>query len=237
MIAVFIKSMVVKRISIVLFCYFLLFRLYAVCSLFYSFISQAPNKALIRNTNDGYQLTIFQLEFYFFLIVLYSFRPSRFKKTIAQSYKQRGTETTSKKSFFWIVYVGMLLAVFGIPLLILQDSIAGVFKIITVANQYIIESFGLLMMAVIFIGLNIMGFYYDFINAFDHARTQFFRSLFAFIITIPISAFLYFISVLLQKKADALIIICLAFNLSFLYLSIIGPLIKIIYRSKRKTAK
>ncbi|MEH3113225.1 hypothetical protein [Pedobacter terrae] len=214
--------MIAKKISVVLFCYFILFRFYAVCSLFYSFIIQAPNKSLIRNTNDGYQLTIFQLEFYFFLIILYSFRPSRFKKTIAKSYKQNGNETTSKKSFFWIVYIGMLLAVFGIPLLILKDSIAGVFEIVTVANQYIIESFGLLVMAVIFIGLNLMGFYYDFVNAFDHAKTQFFRSLFAFMLTVPISAFLYLISIVLQKKADALIIICLAFNLSFLYLTLLG---------------
>ncbi len=214
--------MIAKKISVVLFSYFILFRFYAVCSLFYSFIIQAPNKSLIRNTNDGYQLTIFQLEFYFFLIILYSFRPSRFKKTIAKSYKENGNETTSKKSFFWIVYIGMLLAVFGIPLLILKDSIAGVFEIVTVANQYIVESFGLLVMAVIFIGLNLMGFYYDFVNAFDHAKTQFFRSLFAFMLTVPISAFLYLISIVLQKKADALIIICLAFNLSFLYLTLLG---------------
>ena len=214
--------MIAKRISIVLFCYFLLFRVYTVCSLCYSFIIQASNEGLIRNTNDGYQLTIFQLEFYFFLIVLYSFRPSRFRKTIAKSYKEDGPEKIPKKSFFWIVYIGMLLVVFGIPLFISKDSLAGVFEIITLANQHIIESIGLLIMAIIFIGLNVMGFYYDFINAFDHAKTQFFRFLFAFILTIPISAFLYLISVVLQMKADALIIICLAFNLSFLYLALLA---------------
>ncbi|MCX2496191.1 hypothetical protein OQX63_22035 [Pedobacter sp. PF22-3] len=214
--------MIAKRISTILFCYFLLFRLYVVCSLFYFFITQETNESLIRNTNDGYQLTIFQLEFYFILIVLYSFRPSRFNKTIAKSYKQAGNETVSKKSFFWIVYIGLLLAVFGIPVFIFKDSIAGILQIITVANQYIIERSGLLIMATIFIGLNIIGFYYDFINAFDHANTQFFRSLFAFMLTIPISAFLYLISIVLQKKADALIIICLAFNLSFLYLTLLG---------------
>ncbi|WP_295202343.1 hypothetical protein [uncultured Chryseobacterium sp.] len=229
--------MFARRISIVLFCYFLLFRLYAVCALLYSFIIQAPNEAQIRNTNDGFQLTIFQLEFYFLFIVLYSFRPSRFNKTIVKSYKQSGIETASKKSFFWVVYIGMLLAVFGIPLIIFKDSIAGVYEIITEANQYIAESYGLLTMAAIFIVFNILYFCYDFINAFDHVKAQFSRTLFAFMLTIPISAFLYLISVVREQKADVLIIICLAFNLSFLYLSIAGPLNKIIYRSKRTTDK
>ncbi|MDR6514710.1 hypothetical protein [Chryseobacterium camelliae] len=75
-------------------------------------------------------------------------------------------------------------------------------------------------MAIIFLGFTILGFYYDFINAFDQARIQFFRFLLAFLLTVPISAFLYLISVVLQMKADALIIICLAFNLSFLYLAL-----------------
>lgn len=214
--------MIAKRISTALFCYFLFFRLYAVFSLFYSFIIQSSNENLIRKTNDGFQLTIFQLEFYFFLVILYGFRPSRFNKTIMKTYNADEPKNFSKKTFFWIVYIGLLLAVFGIPLFILKDSIAGVFEIITTANQHIIVSYALLIMASTFIGLNIVGFYYDFVNAFDHAKTQFFRSLFAFILTIPISAFLYLVSVVLQKKADALIIVCLAFNLSFLYLTLLG---------------
>lgn len=226
--------MIAKRISIVLFYYFLLFRFYAVCSLFYSFIIQAPNESLIRNTNDGYQLTIFQLEFYFFLIVLYSFRPSRFNKTIIKSYKEGGAEKLSKKSFFWIVYIGVLLAVFGIPLMIFKNALGGILAIISDANQYIIENTRLLIMSVIFLGLNMLGFYYDFINAFDHAKTQFFRFLFAFMLMIPISAFLYLISILLHMKVDALIIICLAFNLSFLFLSIMGYLGKRKLETKRQ---
>jgi len=217
-----------KRISIVLYCYFFLFRLYVTCSLFYFFIIQATNENLIRNTNDGYQLTIFQLEFYFFLIILYSFRPSRFNKTIIRSYAADGSKNFSKKTFFWIVYFGVLLVVFGIPLMIFKNALGGILVIITGANQYIIENTSLLIISVIFLGLNMIGFYYDFINAFDHAKTQFFRFLFAFMLTVPISAFLYLISVALQMKADALIIICLAFNLSFLFLSIMG------YLGKRK---
>lgn len=212
--------MIAKRISTILFCYFLLFRLYVVCSLFYFFITQETNESLIRNTNDGYQLTIFQLEFYFFFIVLYSFRPSRFNKTIIKSYKDGGTEKLSIKSFFWIVYIGVLFAVFGMPLLILKNALGNVIDVITKANYYIIENTSLLIMAIMFLGLNMLGFYYDFINAFDHAKTQFFRFLFAFMLTVPVSALLYLISVVLQIKADALIIICLAFNLSFLFLSI-----------------
>lgn len=226
--------MIAKRISIALFYYFLLFRFYAVCSLFYSFIIQAPNESLIRNTNDGYQLTIFQLEFYFFLIVLYSFRPSRFNKTIIKSYKEGGAEKLSKKSFFWIVYIGVLLAVFGIPLMIFKNALGGILAIISDANQYIIENTRLLIMSVIFFGLNMLGFYYDFINAFDHAKTQFFRFLFAFMLMVPISAFLYLISILLHMKVDALIIICLAFNLSFLFLSIMGYLGKRKLETKRQ---
>lgn len=214
--------MIAKRISFALFCYFLLFRLYAVCSLFYSYIIQAPNESLIRNTNDGYQLTIFQLEFYFFLIVLYSFRPSRFNKTIIKSYRVDEPKKLSKKAFFWTVYFGVLLVVFGIPFMIFKSALTGVFNILTGANQYIVENTGLLIMAMIFLGLNMLGFYYDFTNAFDHAKTQFFRFLFAFMLTVPVSAFLYLISVLFQVKSDALIIICLAFNLSFLWLSISG---------------
>ncbi|MBE5320503.1 hypothetical protein IM793_15155 [Pedobacter sp. MR2016-19] len=214
--------MIAKRISIALFFYFLLFRFYAIYSLFSSFIIQAPNESLIRNTNDGYQLTIFQLEFYFFLIVLYSFRPSRFNKIIIKSYKKGGAEKLSKKFFFWIVYIGLLLAVFGIPLLIFKNALGNVLDVITKANYYIIENTSLLIIAIMFLGLNMLGFYYDFINAFDHAKTQFFRFLFAFMLTVPVSAFLYLISVVLQIKADALIIICLAFNLSFLFLSIMG---------------
>jgi len=212
--------MIAKRISIALFCYFLFFRCYAVCSLFYSFIIQTPNESLVRNTNNGYQLTIFQLEFYFFLIVIYSFRPSRFSKIIVKSYKEGGTEKLSKKSFFWIVYIGVLLAVFGIPVLIFKNVLGNIADIITTANRHIIDNTGLLTMAVIFLGFTILGFYYDFINAFDQARIQFFRFLLAFMLTVPISAFLYLISVVLQMKADALIIICLAFNLSFLYLAL-----------------
>lgn len=214
--------MITERISMALFCYFLLFRFYAVYSLFSSFIIQAPNESLIRNTNDGYQLTIFQLEFYFFLIVLYSFRPSRFNKTIIKSYKKGGAEKLSKRSFFWIVYIGVLLAVFGIPLLILKSAFGNVLDVITKANYYIIENTSILIMAIMFLGLNMLGFYYDFINAFDHAKTQFFRFLFACMLTVPVSAFLYLISVVLQMKADALIIICLAFNISFLYLALVA---------------
>jgi len=214
--------MIAKRISFALFYYFLLFRLYAVCSLFYSFIIQASNENLIRKTNDGYQLTIFQLEFYFFLIVLYNFRPSRFNKTIIKSYRVDEPKKLSKKVFFCTVYFGVLLVVFGIPVMIFKNALAGVFDILIGANQYILENTGLLFMSVIFLVLNMLGFYYDFINAFDHAKTQFFRFLFAFMLTVPTSAFLYLISVILQVKSDALIIICLAFNLSFLWLSISG---------------
>jgi hypothetical protein len=226
--------MIAKRISIALLCYFLFFRLYAIYSLFYSFIIQAPNESLIRSTNDGYQLTIFQLEFYFFLIILYSFRPSRFNETIIKSYTADGSKNFSKKTFFWIVYFGVLLVVFGIPLMIFKNALGGISAIISGANEYIIENTRLLIMSVIFLGLNMLGFYYDFINAFDHAKTQFFGFLFAFMLTVPISAFLYLISVVLQIKADALIIICLAFNLSFLFLSVMGYLGKRKSETKRK---
>ncbi|MDQ1096664.1 MULTISPECIES: hypothetical protein [Chryseobacterium] len=214
--------MIAKIISIALFCYFLFFRCYAVCSLFYSFIIQTPNESLVRNTNNGYQLTIFQLEFYFLLIIIYGLRPSRFSKIIVKSYKEGGTEKFSKKSFFWIVYIGVLLAVFGIPLLIFKNALGNIAEVITTANQYIIENTGLLTMALIFLGLNMLGFYYDFINAFHYAKIQFFRLLLAFMLTLPISAFLYLISVVLKMKADVLIIICLAFNLSFLYLALMA---------------
>jgi hypothetical protein len=213
--------MTAKKFSIALFSCFLFFRLYTVCSLLYSFIIQSPNEKLIRNTNDGYQLTIFQLEFYFFLIVFYNFRPSRFNKTIIKSYTAEGAKKFSKETFFWIVYIGVLLAVFGIPLLIFKNALGGIFMMITESNQHIIENTTLLIMAVIFLGLNFLGLYHDFIDAFDHAKTHFFRFLYAFMLTVPISAFLYLISVVFQIKADALMVICLAFNLSFLYLCII----------------
>ncbi|GGE56587.1 hypothetical protein GCM10011413_23690 [Pedobacter psychrotolerans] len=108
--------------------------------------------------------------------------------------------------------------------MIFKSALAGVFDILTGANQYIVENTGLLIMAMVFLGLNMLGFYYDFKNAFDHAKTQFFSFLFAFMLTVPISAFLYLISILLDMKTDALIIICLAFNLSFLFLNIKGYL-------------
>ena len=212
--------MTAKRISFVLFCYFLFFRLYAICSLFYSFIIQNPSEKLIRNTNDGYQLTIFQLEFYFFLIVLYGFRPSRFNKTILKSYSADGSKNFSKKIFFWIVYVSLLLVVFGIPLLILNKSLLGIFEVITDANQYILENTILIIMAAIFLGLNILRLDYDFINAVDQAKIRFFRFLLVFMLTIPASVFLYLISFVLNLKADTLTVISLAFNLSFLYVSI-----------------
>lgn len=162
------------------------------------------------------------MEFYFFLIVLYNFRPSRFNKTIVKSYKENEIKNFSSKSFFGIVYFGVLLAVFGIPLMIFKSALGGIFDVITGANQSIVENNGLLIMAVIFLGLNIAGLYYDFINAFDYAKAQFFGFLFAFMLTVPISALLYLISVVFRTKADALIIICLAFNLSFLYLGVRG---------------
>ncbi|MDT3409471.1 UNVERIFIED_CONTAM: putative membrane protein [Pseudacidovorax intermedius] len=156
------------------------------------------------------------------LIIIYGLRPSRFSKIIVKSYKEGGTEKFSKKSFFWIVYIGVLLAVFGIPLLIFKNALGNIAEVITTANQYIIENTGLLTMALIFLGLNMLGFYYDFINAFHYAKIQFFRLLLAFMLTLPISAFLYLISVVLKMKADVLIIICLAFNLSFLYLALMA---------------
>lgn len=220
--------MIAKRISIALFCYFLFFRLYAVCALFYSFIIQASNENLIRKTNDGFQLTIFQLEFYFFLIVIYGFRPSRFNKTIIKSYRVDEPKKLSKKAFFWTVYFGVLLVVFGIPFVIFKSALAGVFDILTGANQYIVEHTGLLIMAMIFLGLNMLGFYYDFKNAFGHAKIEFIRVLYSFMLAVPIAVVLYLITLVLQLKADALIIICLAFNISFLFLQVMG------YRGRRK---
>ncbi|MFC3361561.1 hypothetical protein ACFOG5_00030 [Pedobacter fastidiosus] len=165
--------MIAKRISIALFCYFLFFRLYAVCALFYSFIIQASNENLIRKTNDGFQLTIFQLEFYFFLIVIYGFRPSRFNKTIIKSYRVDEPKKLSKKAFFWTVYFGVLLVVFGIPFMIFKSALAGVLDILTGANQYILENTGLLFMSVIFLVLNVLGFYYNSTGAFGHAKISF----------------------------------------------------------------
>ncbi|MBC6112709.1 hypothetical protein ACFOG5_24315 [Pedobacter fastidiosus] len=214
--------MIAKRISIALFCYFLFFRLYAVCALFYSFIIQASNENLIRKTNDGFQLTIFQLEFYFFLIVIYGFRPSRFNKTIIKSYRVDEPKKLSKKAFFWTVYFGVLLVVFGIPFMIFKSALAGVLDILTGANQYILENTGLLFMSVIFLVLNVLGFYYNSTGAFGHAKIQFFRSLFALLLTVPFAVFLYLISMLFHTNASVLIILCLAFNLSFLWLSISG---------------
>ena len=94
----------------------------------------------------------------------------------------------------------MLFAVFGIPLLIFKNALGTVLDVITKANYYIIENTSLLILAIMFLGLNMLGFYYNFINAFDHAKTQFFRFLFAFMLTVPVSAFLYLISVVLQIK-------------------------------------
>ena len=118
--------------------------------------------------------------------------------------------------------------------MIFKNALGGISAIISGANEYIIENTRLWIMSVIFLGIIMLGFYYDFINAFDHAKTQFFGFLFAFMLTVPISAFLYLISVVLQIKADALIIICLAFNLSFLFLSIMGYLGKRKSETKRK---
>lgn len=97
-----VKKVWLPKKSRILFFYFFL----GVCriSLFYSCMIQSAYEKLIGNTNDGYQLTIFQLEFYFFLIVLYSFRPSRFNKTIVKSYKEGGTEKFSKKTFLDRLY-------------------------------------------------------------------------------------------------------------------------------------
>ena len=212
--------MIAKRISIALFCYSLFFRLYAVGSLCYSFFIQTPNESLIKSTNDGYQLTIFQLEFYFFLIILYSFRPSRFNKTISKSYTTDGPKNFSKKTFFWIVYVGVLLAVFGIPLLIFKNSISDILTGITNTNQYILENKALLTMASFFLILNVLGLYYDLVNAVDNAKVQFFRILFTMMLIIPIALVIYIISIFLHLKVDILIIICMAFNLAFLYFSI-----------------
>lgn len=214
--------MIAKRISAVLFSYFLFIRLYTVCSLLYSFIVHTANESLVRHTNDGYQLTVFQLEFYFFLIILYSFRPSRFNKTIAKSYQEDKSKSFSKKTFFWVVYTGVLLAVFGIPLLLFKNALGGIFTIVTGANEYILGHTGLLIMVAVFLCLNLLGLYYDFVDAFDHAKTQFFSLLRAFILTVPLAAGFYLISVVLRLKADALIVICLAFNLSFLYLSMVA---------------
>ncbi|MCX2450350.1 hypothetical protein OQX61_03610, partial [Pedobacter sp. PLR] len=194
--------------------YFLFFRLYTVCLLSYSFIIQIPNESLIKSTNDGYQLTIFQLEFYFFLIILYSFRPSRFSKNIIKSYTADGSKNFSKKTFFWIVYIGVLLAVFGIPLLILKHALGDIFSVITAANEHIFENTTLLIVAFMFLIISVLGLCRDFFNAFDHAKVQFFRFLLFFVLTIPAGAFIYLISVVLQVKADTLIVICLAFNLS-----------------------
>ncbi len=214
--------MIAKRISFALFCYFLFFRLYAICALFYSFIVQTANESPIRNTNDGYQLTIFQLEFYFFLIIIYGFRPSRFINTAMKSYQTSGSAGLSKKTFFWIVYAGVLLIVFGIPFMLFKHVLGGIFDIITAANQYILENTGLLIMSATFLVLNVLGFYYNFTGAFGHAKIQFFRSLFALMLTVPIAASLYLISILFHIKTDILIILCLAFNLAFLYLSIMS---------------
>lgn len=214
--------MIARRISIALFCYFLFIRLYTVCSLLYSLIAQTANESLVRHTNDGYQLTVFQLEFYFFLIILYSFRPSRFNKTIAKSYQEDQPKSFSKKKFFWIVYAGVLLAVFGIPLLLFKNALGGIFTIVESTNEYILSHTGLLIMVFVFLCLNLLGLYYDFVDAFDHAKTQFFSLLRAFILTVVFAAGFYLLSVVLRLKTDALIIICLAFNLSFLYFSILN---------------
>ncbi|WP_316798443.1 hypothetical protein [Pedobacter frigidisoli] len=210
----------IKNILQVVFYYSLAFRAYIIISLISSFFLKSSSAYAIASTNDGFQLTIFQIEYYCLVAVLFAFRPSRFRGVIMRSYLAEQSKEFDKKTFFRIVYIGVLLAVFGIPYLLFKNAIHDILADVMDTNQYILDHTYLLLISLFFLLLNFLDLYYSTSEAAANAKNNLFKGLYTMALIIPIGLIIYLISMALGLKPDVLVVLCLSFNFAFFYLSL-----------------
>ncbi|WP_129715002.1 hypothetical protein [Pedobacter sp. SYP-B3415] len=208
--------MVFRKLTTAANIYFLGLRLFLAAALGWAVLGRTNAGGPLNDVTNSYHLSVFQLEFYFLLLILFGFRPARFRSRIETFYAQEKERPFSKDTFFLIVYIGTLAVVFGIPLLVLRGAIPGVLEIMHTSNKAIVHQPGVLTVAALFLLLNFLRMWFDLRRSVDMAKVLFARTLYGFLISVPVCIVLYILISLFQP-ADLLSIALLAFNATFLF--------------------
>jgi hypothetical protein len=196
------------------------FRLYLIASLVIALFYIIPVANSINVTANGYHLAILELEFYTLLLIIYNFRPARFKRVILKSYHEDPAPKFKKESFFWMVYLATLLILFGIPLLFFFGTFLNILNLVNSSNQFIVDHAGAWIPALFFLALSFLRLWIDFRNSIDNAKLTFARTFYILVVTSVIGIVIYFVLIIFRLRTDVIIILCLAFNAALLWTDI-----------------
>ncbi|RFZ89972.1 hypothetical protein D0C36_23735 [Mucilaginibacter conchicola] len=196
------------------------FRLYIMVALAMSLFLAAPVAGSISYTSNGYHLAIFELEFYIILLLMYQLRPSRFKRVIVKAYTEKSPPPFRKENFFWMVYLGTLLVIFGIPMLIARPYLLAAWRLMDDSNRFIITHAGAWIPALLFLTLISFKLWADLTRSIDDAKYSVTRTLSVLGITVLTALAMYLSLLTFRPEPDVVVVLCLAFNAALLWIDI-----------------